>query len=238
MSEGGGFDRRDVLLGGGMLLAAVGAAALTPRRHVELLHGRKLEALIPNKIGPWATTPSQAFVLPKTPGSLADRLYSDTVSRLYVAPDALPVMMVLAYGNLQSDLLQLHRPEVCYAAVGFQVSNSTRLAMPVVRGVDIPARELTATSDNRIEPITYWTRIGDFLPTTRGEQRSMRLREQLAGIIPDGILVRLSTVAEPTPATFAALAAFGRAFILAVKPADREILVGPTLAATLQRLGV
>lgn len=232
------IDRRDVLLGGGMLVAAGAAAALTPRRHVELLHGRKLEAIVPPAIGAWQTTPSQAFILPKTPGSLADRLYSDTVSRLYVAPNALPVMMVLAYGNLQSDLLQLHRPEVCYAAVGFQISNSTKLALPVAPGIAVPARELTASTDNRIEPITYWTRIGDFLPTTRREQRTMRLREQLAGIVPDGILVRLSTVAEPTPATFAALASFARTFILAVKPADRGILVGPTVAAGLARLGV
>jgi EpsI family protein len=147
-------------------------------------------------------------------------------------------MMVLAYGNLQSDLLQLHRPEVCYAAVGFQISNSTRLNLPIAGNIVVPARDLTASSDNRIEPITYWTRIGDFLPTTRSEQRVMRLREQLAGIVPDGILVRLSTVGDPTPATFAGLAAFGRSFILAVKPADRGILIGPTLAAGLQRLGV
>ncbi len=232
------IDRRDLLLGGGMLVAAAGAAALTPRRHVELLHGRKLENVIPTTIGPWTTTPSQAFILPKTPGSLADRLYSDTVSRLYVADGALPVMMVLAYGNLQSDLLQLHRPEICYAAVGFQISNSTKLDLPVAEHIAVPARELTATTENRTEPITYWTRIGDFLPTTRREQREMRLREQFAGIVPDGILVRLSTVAEPTPVTFAALAAFGRAFILAVRPADRSILVGPSLAAGLARLGV
>ncbi len=66
----------------------------------------------------------------------------------------------------------------------------------------------------------------------------MRLREQLAGIVPDGILVRLSTVAEPTPATFATLAAFARAFVIAVKPADRGVFIGPTLAAGLARLGV
>lgn len=232
------IDRRDVLLGGGMLAGAAAAAALTPRRHVELLHGRKLEAIVPTTIGAWTTAPSQAFILPKTPGSLADRLYSDTVSRLYVAPNALPVMMVLAYGNLQSDLLQLHRPEVCYAAVGFQISNSTKLELPVAPGVVVPVRELTASTDNRVEPITYWTRIGDYLPTTRREQRTMRLREQFAGIVPDGILVRLSTVADPTPATFAALAAFARTFILAVKPVDRGVLVGPTLAAGLARLGV
>ncbi len=232
------IDRRDVLLGGGMLAAAAGAAALTPRRHVELLHGRKLDAIVPLTIGAWKMTPSQAFILPKTPGSLADKLYSDTVTRLYVAPDALPVMMVLAYGNLQSDLLQLHRPEICYAAVGFQISNSTRLDLPVAPGVVIPTRELTASTDNRVEPITYWTRIGDYLPTTRTEQRTMRLRQQLAGIVPDGILVRLSTVAEPTPATFATLSAFARAFILAVRPVDRGVLVGPTIAAGLARARV
>lgn len=231
------IDRRELLLGGGMVLAAAGAAALTPRRHVELLHGRKLDAIVPKVIGSWKTTPSEAFVLPKTPGSLADRLYSDTVSRLYVAPNALPVMMVLAYGNLQSDLLQLHRPELCYAAVGFQISDSARLDLPVVDNIFIPARKLTASSDTRVEPITYWTRIGDYLPTSRREQRTMRLREQLAGIIPDGILVRLSTVADPTPATFATLAAFGRAFVLSVRPADRGVIVGSTMAAGLARLG-
>ena len=232
------IDRRDLILGGGMLVAAAGAAVMTPRRHVELLHGRKLDAIIPNRIGEWQTTPSTAFVLPKTPGSLADRLYSDTVSRLYIAQNNLPVMMVLAYGNLQSDLLQLHRPETCYAAVGFQISNSTRTQVMVSPGVAIPVRQLTASSDNRIEPISYWTRIGDYLPTDTREQRTMRLREQIAGIIPDGILVRLSTVAEPTPATFTTLSSFGRAFVLAVKPSDRSILIGPTLADGLARLGV
>jgi EpsI family protein len=232
------IDRREVVLGGGMLLAAAGAAALTPRHHVELLHGRKLDTIIPAAFGDWTMTPSSAFVLPKTPGSLADRLYSDTVSRLYVASNRLPMMMVLAYGNLQSDLLQLHRPETCYAAVGFQISNSTRTALAVAPQVSIPLRELTASTDNRVEPIAYWTRIGDFLPTDKHEQRIMRLRQQLAGIIPDGILVRLSTVAEPTPATFAELAAFGRALILAVKPVDRAVLIGPTLAGDLSRQGV
>lgn len=232
------IDRRDVLFGGGMLLAAAGAAALTPRHHVELLHGRKLDTIIPDQIGVWKTTPSSAFVLPKTPGSLADRLYSDTVSRLYVADNALAVMMVLAYGNLQSDLLQLHRPEVCYAAVGFQISHSTKTQLTVAPSVEIPIRELTASTDNRIEPISYWTRIGDALPTSAREQRMMRLRQQMAGIVPDGILVRLSTVGDPTPATFAALNTFGRAFVLAVKPSDRSILIGSTLADGLRRLGV
>ena len=232
------IDRRDLLLGGGLIVAAAGAAALTPRHHLEMLGGRKLEAIVPKTIGNWVDTPSNAFVLPKTPGSLADRLYSDTVSRLYVAPTGISVMMVLAYGNLQSDLLQLHRPETCYAAVGFQISNSTKTTLDLTPRVDIPIRELTASTEGRVEPIVYWTRIGDAMPTDGSEQRRMKLRQQMAGIVPDGILVRLSTVGEATPATFAALREFGRAFILSVLPADRPVLIGPTLSNGLHRAGV
>lgn len=232
------IDRRDLLFGGGLLVAAGGAFALTPRKHVEFLGGRKLETIVPKTIGIWTDTPSTAFVLPKTPGSLADRLYSDTVNRLYTSANGVAVMMVLAYGSLQSDLLQLHRPEACYASVGFQISASTKTGLDVDKDVVIPIRELTASTENRIEPILYWTRIGDDLPTDGSEQRSMKLKQQFAGLIPDGILVRLSTVGEATPATFAALAEFGRAFILAVKPGDRAVLIGPTLANGLARLRV
>lgn len=232
------IDRRDLILGGGLLAAAGGAFALTPRNRVEYLGKRKLESVVPTQIGPWTVSPSEAFVLPKTPGSLADRLYNDTVGRLYVAPDKIGVMMVLAYGSLQSDLLQLHRPETCYAAVGFQISASDTALLPLGNRFAVPVRELTASAENRVEPIVYWTRIGDDLPTDGSQQRRMRLRQQFAGLIPDGILVRLSTVGEASPETFAALREFGRAFVLSVKPADRSILVGPTLANGLRGVGL
>ena len=73
-------------------------------------------------------------------GSLADQLYSQTVSRLYLSETELPVMMVIAYGNTQSDQLQLHRPEVCYAAVGFEISASERVEIPVSPTMPLPAR--------------------------------------------------------------------------------------------------
>lgn len=232
------IDRRDLIFGTGLLVAAGGAAALTPRRRVEYLGGRKLDAIVPKQIGGWVNTPSTSFVLPKTPGSLADKLYSDTISRLYVSPDDVAVMLVMAYGNVQSDLLQLHRPETCYTAIGFQISSSTRTELGVVPQVDVPVRELTANNENRVEPIVYWTRIGDALPTDGGEQRRVKLRQQMAGIIADGILVRMSTIAPPEPAAFAALEAFGRAMILAVAPADRAVLIGPTLSNGLRSAGV
>ena len=230
------ISRRDILLGGGLVLSAGTAAALTPRNHVVLLPpGRSLESIVPKQIGGWHAVPSDLFVLPKDPGSLSDRLYNQTVTRLYQAPDAIPVMLVMAYGATQNDLLQLHRPEVCYAAVGFQISQSAISAVPLPGGATLPVRELTATAEARVEQILYWTRIGDQLPTTGRDQRVVKFEMQVAGIVPDGILVRTSTVAEPGPATFAALQSFAAAMVGAVAPADRAVLIGTTLGNRLRR---
>lgn len=228
------IDRRDLLLGGAMLSAAAGALALTPRRHVQFLGSRKLDDIIPRKIGEWVDRPSEAFVLPRDPDSLSSRLYNDTVARLYVSPNSIPVMTVVAYGNLQNDQLQLHRPEVCYAAVGFQISDSTLSHLALAHNVTLPVRELVASSDSRVEPICYWTRIGDAMPTTGTQQRLVKLQQQMDGIIPDGVLVRLSTVGTPSPEVFNELRRFGTAMVTSIAPANRNVLVGPTLATAMR----
>ena len=228
------IDRRELLLGGAMLVGAAGALALTPRRRIEYLGRSKLDAIVPRTVGPWTEQPSEAFVLPKTPNSLSAQLYSDQIARLYVAPNNVPVMVVMAYGNLQSDQLQLHRPEICYAAVGFQISASSRNDLLLGGAAVLPVRELVATSDARIEPICYWTRIGDALPTSGNEQRWVKLQQEIDGVIPDGILVRLSTVATPSPEVFAALRDFGTALVRSVAAVNRPVLVGPTLTAGMR----
>lgn len=222
--------RRDLMLGSGMLAAAAGAYAMTPRNHLKLLGDRSLEKIVPTTIGNWRQEPSTAFVLPKTEGGLADRLYSQMLTRLYLSETAVPVMLVMAYGDLQSDALQLHRPEVCYTAVGFQISATTRAEVKLAPSARLPVRELTAESDSRVEPILYWTRIGDDLPTDGREQRSMKLAQSLRGIIPDGILVRISTVGTPSRAVFDGLGAFAREMLQAMKPGDRPALIGRPLA--------
>ncbi|WP_310498839.1 exosortase-associated protein EpsI, V-type [Sandarakinorhabdus sp.] len=227
------FNRRDVLMGGSMLVAAGGAAALTPRGRLVLLpEGVELEKMVPTTIAEWVQMPTEAIVLPKTPGSLADRLYSQTLSRLYVSETRLPMMLVIAYGAVQNDLLQLHRPEVCYAAVGFNISAS-KSAQVALGNARLPVRELTARNDSRVEAITYWTRIGDDLPTDGSAQRWVKLRQQMQGYLADGVLVRVSTVAEPSPDVFRELDNFAAAMVKAIKPADRAALIGRPLAARL-----
>ncbi len=224
------MNRRDLLLGGGLLGAAAAAAVLTPRQRLVLLGDRKLEMVIPEKIAGWSHVPSGDFVLPKSPGSLADRLYSQTVTRLYTAPDTLPMMLVIAYGAVQNDLLQLHRPETCYAAVGYTISRSHVDNVELAPRQALPVRELTAETSSRVEQICYWTRIGDDLPTDSSQQRWVKLRQQMNGFLSDGVLVRISTAALAEPAVFAELRRFARSLIAAMRPGDREVLIGRRLA--------
>jgi EpsI family protein len=227
-------DRRDLLLGLPLLAAAGGAWAFTPRQRLNLRGDSKLEDSIPLAFAGWSVTPSNAVILPEAAeGSLADQLYAEQVSRLYLSETDIPVMLVVAYGDTQSDLLQLHRPEVCYAAVGFEISQSARRDIPVAPPEMLPARQLVASSNDRMEPILYWTRIGDFLPTSGNEQRLMKLRTEMRGYVADGVLVRLSTVGEPTAATFAALSRFSQAMLSATAPRARPALVGRPLAAAM-----
>ena len=229
------MNRRDLLIGGGLFAAAASAEIMRPRTHLVLLpEGRDLEDVVPTAIGPWRKVESDGFVLPKVPGSLSDRLYNQTISRLYMSETHNPVMMVIAYGAVQNDLLQLHRPEVCYTSVGFSISESKLTTVALNAAAKLPARELTAQSQTRIEPILYWTRIGDDLPTSGSDQRRVKLRQQISGFLTDGILVRFSTIGAPSPEITADLHLFAQTMILAVKPADRPALIGRPLAALLK----
>jgi len=230
------FGRRELLLSLPLLAAAGSALALTPRKTLNLLGDKRLEDAIPLNVGSWHVTPSNAMILPEaTEGSLADRLYSQTVSRLYLSDTELPVMMVVAYGDTQSDQLQLHRPEVCYTAVGFQVSSSHKVDVPVGAAMPLPARELVATSSQRVEPILYWTRIGDYLPASGSEQRWLKLKTEMRGYVADGVLVRLSSVGLPPAESFAGLQKFARAMLEVTDPAALAALVGQPMAQSLMQ---
>lgn len=226
--------RRDLLVGGALLAGAGGALAMAPRERLTLMvPGHELEDIVPKQIGPWAYAPSGGIVLPRDENGLAARLYGQMLSRVYFSPSRLPVVLVIAYGEVQSDILQLHRPEVCYTAVGYEISETQRANLMLEPGVTMPARELVARNEQRVESITYWTRIGDDLPTSGSEQRLAKLRQQLNGYIADGILVRMSCPVESTPAVREQLAEFARAVVGNIPAADRPALVGRPLAARI-----
>ena len=223
--------RRDLILGATCLLAAGAAYQLTPRRHLSLLGPRKMDAIIPTVFGDWTAQTNADLIRPIAEGSLADRLYSQSVQRIYNHANGRDsIMMMVAYGENQSDLLQLHRPEACYPAVGFSLLLNAAATVPLGHGAILPSRRVTAVRADRRENIVYWTRLGEFLPTDGTAQGKARLETAMQGYIADGVLIRCSKVGEEDAIAFEDLNRFIAEMVRAVKPGDRPALVGTRLA--------
>ncbi|MGK6321942.1 exosortase-associated protein EpsI, V-type [Sphingomonas sp. DT-51] len=216
------LDRRRAILGGAFLLTAGVATARVPGNHIDLLGKRKLEALIPTRVGPWSFYSKSGLVTPP-PDQLSELLYSQLLTRVYLGADQLPIMLLMAQSSGQTGVLQVHRPEYCYPAGGFALTDKT------VRGVTLPSSVLdttvmTASADNRVEQLMYWTRVGHDMPLSWAQQRWSVARANLRGDVPDAMLVRISTLTHDREAGMATLEAFTRALFAAVPVDVRRVL--------------
>jgi len=222
------LSRRDVALAG-LGVAALGAAEyLRPRKRLVLLKGATIAEAVPPDFGAWSSNTAD-LVTPEQSGKLARTLYSETIQRAYDnVEDGSTVLLLAAYGDTQSDLLQLHRPETCYPAVGYSLSLSQPTTVQI-GDQQVPSRQVIAKIEDRVENIIYWTRLGERLPQGGGQQRDARLANAMEGFVADGILVRCSALGESEEA-FATLRRFIPEMLRSVKPALRPALVGTRIA--------
>lgn len=225
--------RRDLLIGSACTAAAAAAYALKPRRSVSLVGEASLEEIVPRTLGRWTSDDVSDLVAPKVEGSLASKLYNQTVGRVY-RQDSNEIMMLLAYGKTNNDELQLHRPESCYPAFGFALSMSQAANIELQPGVTIPARRLVADAPGRRENIVYWSRLGEYLPVDAGEQRRDRLRAAMQGYVADGLLARFSAVGTDTAPALAMVERFVIDLVRATPAGRRAALVGSDRARALR----
>ena len=148
--------RRQLLIGSACLASAGLAFALTPRRRLSRLGGASLDQITPRRVGDWSSRDVSGLAPPSTADSLVAKLYDQVVERVYAhEPTGDEITMLLAHGASQTNELQLHRPEVCYPAFGYRISDDRTLALRVAVGVELPARRLVAESQGRQENIIY-----------------------------------------------------------------------------------
>ncbi len=217
------LSRRALMLGLGAAGAAGAAALLTPRHYEPGLNRVHLDDLVPNAVGPWQAEPTGAFILPAD-GSVSN-FYDQVITRRFTAPNSPDIMLLIAHGAAQSGLMRVHRPEICYGAAGFKILDLHSLDLPVGPHRSIAAQTFVGVRDDRVENVLYWTRIDRFFPRNLMDQRVTMLKLGLQGLIPDGVLVRISALGEEE--TGPALMQFARDMVGGSGPAERTLLLGP-----------
>ena len=216
--------RRVVLLSGAILGAAVAGELMRPTQRLAEIKPRiALEQQVPQAFGEWQLDKSIRPIVPD-PGlqAMLDALYSQTLARTYVNPRGQRVMLSIAYGSDQgNEATAVHRPEFCYSAQGFRVQVLDK-PMAVIGNTRVPTARLLALLGQRIEPITYWVTLDESATLPGLGRKLAQVRYGLRGQIPDGMLVRVSSLAPNSAgveAAFAAQQLFLAQFYAAV-PAD------------------
>ena len=224
--------RRTLVLGSLMIGTGVGARVLEPRPVIGNVSDMPdLESIVPRQFGAWEVDPNivPLEVSPDVAKTLST-IYDVTVSRTYLRSDGERIMLSMAYGANQSRALQLHKPEVCYVAQGFKVRDMVQESMAAA-DQSIPVMRMVGVLGSRVEPITYWMRVGDDIVRGWFEQNGARLRYGMRGLIPDGLLVRVSNISSDASKSYGVHAEFVTDLLKAVPPDQRHVLVGNVSAS-------
>lgn len=225
--------RRHALIAALMLGGSAWTAhAIKPRHHIaDDLAKMDLEQAFPRVLGSWRQDTSlPATIVSPDVEAMLSKLYAQTLSRVYVNERGQRIMLSVAYGGDQSDATRAHRPDVCYPAQGFQIESSRDASVPLPAG-PLPVRQMIARLGSRVEPVSFWFAVGSELATSGQQQKLAQLRYGLKGQIPDGMLVRVSSIDPDAEAAYALQSEFIKALRRDVPPQWAPRIFGAVLGS-------
>lgn len=212
-----------------LMLTSSGLAVALRPSHETNRSGPKVElgVLVPDHFGEWSIDKSVVPVMPAPElQEVIEQTYDQTLARTYVNAEGRRIMLSIAYGgDYGKKDMQTHRPEVCYPAQGFQVrdKSTVRLTTPYST---FNVTHLTAYQGVRNEPITYWIVVGGEQTDFGMALRFAQLKHGLTGRVPDGMLVRVSSIDRDEAGAFALQNAFVNQMFDAMPPEARKRLTG------------
>jgi EpsI family protein len=217
-----------------IVLTAVLAEVLTPSELMARASEKvDLDREIPRQFGVWSPDPAARIITPTEqdpfaePDAASSPLYTQEVTRAYVDKYGHRVMLLVAYGPVQNFRLKAHRPETCYTAAGFRLS--AKIITEFAVGGDarpLKLARLTAQREARFEPISYWMRVGNDITTGVIDRQVVRLKYGLRGLIPDGALVRVSTIGLPLEVSYKVQDQFLHDLLGAITPQTVKFMTG------------
>ncbi len=225
------MNRRILLLSGAMLATAGLSEWATPRRLMAIESPLPtLGDLLPLEFGTWrGEDASRHQLVAADVQAVLDHLYQQTLSRFYRHPQVGSIMLSAAYGGDQSDATRVHRPEVCYPEQGFVIGPLQRDQLTLGRHTQqqmLPVSRITARLGARVEPITYWITVGRRVATRSMDQKMIQIRYGLTGVVPDGLLMRVSSLHQDPAQGWWAHHRFIDALFAAVSSRHRDRVFG------------
>lgn len=187
----------------------------------------RLNETIPNQFGNWKEEFlfSTKIINPDLLNTI-NAIYTDTISRNYINGKGERVMLSIAYGVKQRSGTSLHYPEVCYPAQGFDItaigSDNLKTKLGTIRVKRLESNML----GQRYEPITYWTTIGNEVTPGGIDKRLKEFSYGLKGIIPDGVVFRVSTIDRDVKHAYTIQDMFVDELISVLQPEERQRLAG------------
>jgi EpsI family protein len=193
--------RTGILLAVFMIGASIISSIAKPTRYLADISPRaRLSDEIPNVFKRWKKLPTDVVtVLDPTQQAVLEYLYTETLAANYVNTSNQLVMLSIAYGKDQSLGHEVHKPSLCYPAQGFTVIEEREIPLTLDTHRSIIVRYMKTQKGQRIEPLIYWTTAGDFIYRNRMQQKLIGFKYSRDNLIPDGMIVRASTL-ENDPA--------------------------------------
>lgn len=222
------MNRRGILFSGFSMCALGASAQLRPsRRAAEVLPRVDLENQVPKEFSDWKLDKAVIPILPSPDvQEMLDEIYTQLIARTYVRSDGVRIYFTIAYGADQAtDATSVHRPEFCYSSQGFTVRSKGDSHLKLDSQL-LDVRRLEGRLGSRYEPITYWVTLNDKAVLPGFKRKYQQIKFGLGGLIPDGMLVRVSTINISEEKAFAIQDGFIRDLELAVDPSMRARYFG------------
>lgn len=212
----------------GLLLAAAAALAEFRQPATQLPPDQNrfdVAAMAPARFRDWVVIENPE-PMPSAQTVAGDRPYpySQELAVTYGNAAGERVMLSIAYGRNQlNHRLNAHRPEYCYQAQGFTVSGATDEHLATPYG-SLPVRRLNTGLRKRKEPVTYWMTVSDEAVLPGWSRVLAQARHGLRGAIPDGVLVRVSSLDPDPRRAYASHDRFVREWLASLPPERRALL--------------
>lgn len=179
-----------------MLVALIASIVLKPAHLMaDDRNAVEIDKIIPKSFGNWTSSDAvENQIVNPVQEATIKKIYAQTLSRVYKSNDQV-IMLTIAYGKNQSDSTEVHRPDVCYPAQGFRVYDK-RSDILETRFGNLKFERLMANNNQRLEPVTYWTVIGNKIVSGGFQTKLTKIEYGLKNQIPDGLLFRVSSVID------------------------------------------